>query len=188
VVTFAEGTRSPDGTLKQFKKGPFKMSKKAGVRIIPVSICDLWRWMPPSAILPLGYPRQVEIKIHPPVETAGRDESEVERETFAAINSGLPEFQVRSALALPSYSVLEAVTTYYYAYLRVVRDTSSSRKMFSNTSPPPIGFVSHHAKLVPVALPTPFLLPSSRVCLPSQSNRQSAQRALPRWPGQGGPA
>eukprot|EP00614_Pseudopedinella_elastica_P018382 CAMPEP_0172647358 /NCGR_PEP_ID=MMETSP1068-20121228/240712_1 /TAXON_ID=35684 /ORGANISM="Pseudopedinella elastica, Strain CCMP716" /LENGTH=356 /DNA_ID=CAMNT_0013461635 /DNA_START=103 /DNA_END=1173 /DNA_ORIENTATION=- len=93
VVTFAEGTRSPDGTLKQFKKGPFKMSKKAGVRIIPVSICDLWRWMPPSAILPLGYPRQVEIKIHPPVETAGRDESEVERETFAAINSGLPEFQ-----------------------------------------------------------------------------------------------
>jgi 1-acyl-sn-glycerol-3-phosphate acyltransferase len=70
VVTFAEGTRSPDGTLQKFKKGPFKMSAKAGVRIVPVSICGLHRWMPPTAILPLAFPfRAVEIVIHPPVET-----------------------------------------------------------------------------------------------------------------------
>ena len=70
MVTFAEGTRSPDGTLHKFKKGPFKMSSKAGVRIVPVSVCGLHRWMPPSAVLPLAFPfRAVEIVIHPPVDT-----------------------------------------------------------------------------------------------------------------------
>lgn len=94
VVTFAEGTRSPDGTLKKFKKGPFKMSAKAGVRILPVSIGGCHRWMPPSCLLPLGFPgRSVHIQIHPPVETAGRPEDEVLNEVFAAINRGLPEFQ-----------------------------------------------------------------------------------------------
>lgn len=51
-----------------------------------------------SALLPLGFPRGVEIKIHPPVETEGRTEEEVEADVFEAINSGLPAFQVSSAL------------------------------------------------------------------------------------------
>jgi len=93
VVTFAEGTRSKDGKLKKFKKGPFKMSSKAGVRIIPVSICNMYRWMPSSALLPVAFPRQVEIKLHAPVETAGRDEAEVSKEVFGIINRGLPPYQ-----------------------------------------------------------------------------------------------
>jgi len=41
VVTFAEGTRSPDGRLQSMKAGPIKMAVKAGVKVVPVSISNL---------------------------------------------------------------------------------------------------------------------------------------------------
>ena len=28
---------------------PFKMAESAKVDVVPVAICDLWRWHPPSA-------------------------------------------------------------------------------------------------------------------------------------------
>jgi 1-acyl-sn-glycerol-3-phosphate acyltransferase len=37
-AVFAEGTRSPDGRLKKFKKGPFIMAIESGVPIVPVSL------------------------------------------------------------------------------------------------------------------------------------------------------
>lgn len=54
IVLFAEGTRSLDGKLKTFKKGAFQMAKSAGVRIVPVSIGNLHRVMPPSCALPVA--------------------------------------------------------------------------------------------------------------------------------------
>lgn len=38
IIVFAEGTRSPDLTVKPFKKGPFALAMKAGVPIVPVAI------------------------------------------------------------------------------------------------------------------------------------------------------
>lgn len=38
VLLFAEGTRSPDGKLQQFKRGPFYLAIKSGVPVIPVTI------------------------------------------------------------------------------------------------------------------------------------------------------
>ena len=43
-----------DGRLRAFKKGPIKMAIKAKVRIVPVSICNLYRFFlapfcPPSS-------------------------------------------------------------------------------------------------------------------------------------------
>lgn len=38
IVTFPEGTRSPDGNLQPFKKGPFALAQKAGVPVVPVAI------------------------------------------------------------------------------------------------------------------------------------------------------
>uniref|UniRef100_A0A6T8NGR0 1-acyl-sn-glycerol-3-phosphate acyltransferase n=1 Tax=Hemiselmis andersenii TaxID=464988 RepID=A0A6T8NGR0_HEMAN len=93
IVTFAEGTRSASGRLMPFKKGPIKMAIKAKKRIVPISICDLHRWMPDSALTPLGIPIGVTIKVHPAIETAGRDENLILNDVFSAINSGLPEFQ-----------------------------------------------------------------------------------------------
>lgn len=44
-LVFAEGTRSPDGRLRPFKKGAFRMAIEAGVPIVPVSIAGSHRVM-----------------------------------------------------------------------------------------------------------------------------------------------
>ncbi len=38
ITTFVEGTRSPDGRMLPFKKGPFFLAMAAGAPCIPVSI------------------------------------------------------------------------------------------------------------------------------------------------------
>ena len=93
MVLFAEGTRSPDGALKTFKKGAFQMAKAAGVKIVPVSIGNLHRWMPKDALLPLAPIRHVYIKIHPPINTDDKTVSQLRSLTFAAVNDGLPIYQ-----------------------------------------------------------------------------------------------
>jgi 1-acyl-sn-glycerol-3-phosphate acyltransferase len=38
VLMFGEGTRTPDGSLQQFKRGPFNLASKAGVPVVPLAI------------------------------------------------------------------------------------------------------------------------------------------------------
>jgi 1-acyl-sn-glycerol-3-phosphate acyltransferase len=38
IVVFPEGTRSPDGRLSNFKKGPFFLAIQTGAPIVPVAI------------------------------------------------------------------------------------------------------------------------------------------------------
>jgi len=45
-VIFAEGTRSPDGRLRPFKRGGFTMAIEAGVPVVPVSIAGTQRLQP----------------------------------------------------------------------------------------------------------------------------------------------
>jgi 1-acyl-sn-glycerol-3-phosphate acyltransferase len=93
MVLFAEGTRSNDGRLLPFKKGAFQMAKQAGVKVVPVSIGNLHRWMPKTALLPLSPIRDVYIKIHPAIETVDRPVTKIRAECFAAVNDGLPDYQ-----------------------------------------------------------------------------------------------
>eukprot|EP00597_Dinobryon_sp_UTEXLB2267_P013392 CAMPEP_0170107004 /NCGR_PEP_ID=MMETSP0020_2-20130122/5724_1 /TAXON_ID=98059 /ORGANISM="Dinobryon sp., Strain UTEXLB2267" /LENGTH=237 /DNA_ID=CAMNT_0010331465 /DNA_START=280 /DNA_END=991 /DNA_ORIENTATION=- len=91
MVLFAEGTRSLDGTLKKFKKGAFQMAKAAGVPVVPVSIGNLHRWMPPFSILPLAPIRHTYIKVHPAIDTTNKSVREIKKLCFEAVNSGLPQ-------------------------------------------------------------------------------------------------
>jgi 1-acyl-sn-glycerol-3-phosphate acyltransferase len=93
MVLFAEGTRSKDGVLKAFKKGAFKMAKAANVRIVPISIGNLHRFMPPSALMPLGPLRNIYIKVHPPIDTLDVPVNDLRAQTWEAVNSGLPPYQ-----------------------------------------------------------------------------------------------
>jgi 1-acyl-sn-glycerol-3-phosphate acyltransferase len=38
VLMFGEGTRTRDGKLQQFKRGPFKLAARAGVPVVPLTI------------------------------------------------------------------------------------------------------------------------------------------------------
>ncbi len=93
MVLFAEGTRSIDGRLKSFKKGAFQMAKEAKVRIVPVSIGNLHRWMPKDALLPLTLIKDTYIQVHPPIETADKTVSQLRALCHEAVNSGLPDHQ-----------------------------------------------------------------------------------------------
>ncbi|MBI5477191.1 MAG: 1-acyl-sn-glycerol-3-phosphate acyltransferase [Ignavibacteriales bacterium] len=46
VLLFGEGTRSPDGKLQQFKRGPFNLAMRAGVPIVPVAINGSYKILP----------------------------------------------------------------------------------------------------------------------------------------------
>lgn len=76
-----------------FKKGSFQIAKSLGVRVVPVSVGNLYKYMPTEALLPFSPIRDGFIRIHPPVETKGRTIKDIKQDVFDAVNSGLPEHQ-----------------------------------------------------------------------------------------------
>jgi len=68
-MAFPEGTRSPDGRLKQFKKGVFVMALKAGAPIVPISVSEGRKIMPKGKFSIT--PGILRITIHDPVPTEG---------------------------------------------------------------------------------------------------------------------
>jgi 1-acyl-sn-glycerol-3-phosphate acyltransferase len=76
VVVFPEGTRSPDGAVRRFKRGSFGLAIDAAVPIVPVSLVGV------KSVVPRGLasvrPGTVKVALHAPVPTAGRDPGDAE--------------------------------------------------------------------------------------------------------------
>lgn len=91
ITTFVEGTRSRDGRLLPFKKGPFYLAMETGAPCIPVSIYGTEGMMAKGSMR--VRPGTAHLVFHPPVDPkqfATREElMEAVRE---AIASGLPEW------------------------------------------------------------------------------------------------
>jgi 1-acyl-sn-glycerol-3-phosphate acyltransferase len=89
MTIFPEGTRSPDGRLMPFKKGPFHLAAETGFPIVPVTILGTYEMMPKgSAIVKSG---TATLVFHAPVDPkqfASRDD--LVEAVRAAINSALP--------------------------------------------------------------------------------------------------
>jgi len=69
ILIFPEGTRSQDGNLQSFKKGVFLIALKSQAPILPVAIRGTREIMRKNDWR--TYPGKVEIRIFPPIETAG---------------------------------------------------------------------------------------------------------------------
>ncbi|RRA47473.1 lysophospholipid acyltransferase family protein [Acidipila sp. EB88] len=89
MTVFAEGTRSPDGRLLPFKKGPFFLAKECGAPVVPVTLIGT------AALLPKGKFRlrsgTVDVVVHAaldPRDFADRDA--LKDAVRAAIASALP--------------------------------------------------------------------------------------------------
>lgn len=70
VAVFPEGTRSPDETVRPFKKGSFVLALEAGVPVVPVSLSGVKR-LAPRGLVRLR-PGTVRLAVHPPLATAGQ--------------------------------------------------------------------------------------------------------------------
>jgi 1-acyl-sn-glycerol-3-phosphate acyltransferase len=76
VVLFPEGTRSPDGSVRPFRRGSFSLAIAAGAPVVPVSLVGV------KSVVPRGLPSlrsgTVRVVLHPPIPVAGRTPDEAE--------------------------------------------------------------------------------------------------------------
>jgi 1-acyl-sn-glycerol-3-phosphate acyltransferase len=91
ITTFVEGTRSPDGRMLPFKKGPFFLAVASGAPCVPVSIHGS------EAILRKGslriHPGDAHVIFHSPIDPAAFSTREdLMHAVRTAIESGLPEW------------------------------------------------------------------------------------------------
>lgn len=90
LAVFPEGTRTPDGTLQEFKQGAFKIAIRAGVPVVPVTIRGTFRLLPKTTLAPR--PGRVDVFIGEPIDTSVYGEkrlSELIEATKAAIQARL---------------------------------------------------------------------------------------------------
>lgn len=91
ITTFVEGTRSRDGRMLPFKKGPFYLAKETGAPCIPVSIHGTETMMAKGSMK--IKPGTATVRFHPPLYPADYATRE---ELLAAVRrqvaSGLPEW------------------------------------------------------------------------------------------------
>jgi 1-acyl-sn-glycerol-3-phosphate acyltransferase len=66
VTSFVEGTRSPDGRLLPFKKGPFYLAMESGAPVVPVTIRGTEKLMRKGSLR--VYPGTVRVIFHAPIE------------------------------------------------------------------------------------------------------------------------
>jgi 1-acyl-sn-glycerol-3-phosphate acyltransferase len=91
ITTFVEGTRSRDGRLLPFKKGPFYLAMEAGAPVVPVSIHGTEGLMPKGSKRVL--PGTAHLTFHQPLEPAGfSSRDDLMEAVRSAIASGLPEW------------------------------------------------------------------------------------------------
>ena len=93
-VVYPEGTRSPDGRLRPFKKGSFVMAIRAGVPVVPISVAGAEKVMSKGRLR--IYPGEIRIKFHPPIDASKygiHNREELVTRVHAAVAAGLPEWQ-----------------------------------------------------------------------------------------------
>jgi 1-acyl-sn-glycerol-3-phosphate acyltransferase len=91
ITTFVEGTRSRDGRLQQFKKGPFYLGMESGALCVPISISGTETMMRKGSLK--IRPGVVRVVFHAPVAPASMaDRDELLLAVRQAIASGLPEW------------------------------------------------------------------------------------------------
>lgn len=76
VLLFAEGTRSPDGKLQAFKRGPFNLAVKAGIPVVPVTIIGSNRVLPRDSWKVT--PGPISITVDAPIPPPGANGKEAE--------------------------------------------------------------------------------------------------------------
>ena len=76
LIAFAEGSRTRDGHVQEFKKGTFSMAQKFGVAIVPMSIVGSYQFFRTGHWM--LHPGKITVCLHDTIDTAKVDRSEVD--------------------------------------------------------------------------------------------------------------
>ena len=98
MMTFVEGTRSPDGRMLPFKKGPFFLAMQTGAPVVPVSVFGTEKLMGKGSLK--MEPGLAHVVFHKPLDPGSfANREELMAAVRAAIASGLPEWMRRDGVA-----------------------------------------------------------------------------------------
>lgn len=75
VLIYPEGTRTSDGLIQDFKKGPFMMAVQSGIPILPVTCNGAFKILPKKTLA--LRPGHISVTIGHPIPTAGLTEDDV---------------------------------------------------------------------------------------------------------------
>ena len=90
MTIFVEGTRSPDGRLLPFKRGPFHLAMESGTPVVPVTIAGTYDLMPKRRWS--LRPGTATVTFHPPIDASQvSDREELMVVVREQIQSALPE-------------------------------------------------------------------------------------------------
>jgi 1-acyl-sn-glycerol-3-phosphate acyltransferase len=89
MVVFPEGTRSADGRLLPFKKGPFHMATESGVPVVPVTVLGTFESWPKTRFA--LRPGTATVVFHPPLDPHNHpDRDSLMKAVSDCIASALP--------------------------------------------------------------------------------------------------
>jgi 1-acyl-sn-glycerol-3-phosphate acyltransferase len=81
VIFFPEGTRSETGRLGKFKMGAFKMAVDLSLPLLPVTIAGTRDIVRTRSLV--VFPGRAEMRVHPPIPTAGLGPADLLKQTRA---------------------------------------------------------------------------------------------------------
>jgi 1-acyl-sn-glycerol-3-phosphate acyltransferase len=68
LIAFAEGSRTRDGHVHEFKKGIFNLARKSGVPIVPISIAGSYQFFQTGNWM--LYPGKITVYLHDTIDTS----------------------------------------------------------------------------------------------------------------------
>lgn len=90
MLAFPEGTRSPNGRLLPFKKGPFQLAMEAGVPVVPITMVGSYEAWPKGRVALRA--SEIVVHFHAPIDPRQFATKEALLAAVrAAIHSALPE-------------------------------------------------------------------------------------------------
>jgi 1-acyl-sn-glycerol-3-phosphate acyltransferase len=91
IMSFVEGTRSRNGRLQPFKKGPFYLAKESGAPVVPISIWGTETMMKKGSLK--IYPGTAHVTFHAPLDPKDfATREDLMAAVRSAVESGLPEW------------------------------------------------------------------------------------------------
>ena len=93
LVIFPEGSRTPDGKMKKFKRGAFALATEFGLPIVPLTINGSFDVLPRTGKLLSRHP--LTLTIHKPIYPLGKKGPEnlemLMTESYKSISDGLEQ-------------------------------------------------------------------------------------------------